>query len=120
MKLSYFEWYGDAEAIRMMLSHAGIEFEDHRVLKEEWATMKDETHFGDLPILELDDGTKLYKCGPIVNYVANLCGFEPTDPMQLYKSGMLYETIFIDMLFAKFPKAMFGYAYGATGEEQKW
>jgi hypothetical protein len=41
MKLSYFEWYGEGEAIRMMLTQAGIEFEDHRVLKEEWATLKD-------------------------------------------------------------------------------
>jgi glutathione S-transferase len=120
MKLSYFEWYGEGEAVRMMLTQAGIEFEDHRVLKEEWATLKDETHFGDLPILELDDGTKLYKATPIINYIASLCGFEPKDPMQLYKGNMLYESIFQDCLVAKFPKAMFGYAYGAEGEEAKW
>jgi hypothetical protein len=40
--------------------------------------------------------------------------------MQLYKGNMLYESIFQDCLVAKFPKAMFGYAYGAEGEEAKW
>ena len=43
MKLYYFDRYARAEAIRMMLTKAGMEFEDNRVSKEDWAEMKGNT-----------------------------------------------------------------------------
>ena len=42
MKLYYFDVYGRAEAIRMLLNHAKVEFEDVRFQKEEWPKMKAE------------------------------------------------------------------------------
>ena len=39
-KLSYFNVKGLAEPIRFLLSYGGIEFEDHRIEKEEWLQLK--------------------------------------------------------------------------------
>ena len=61
MKLYYFDRYARAEAIRMMLTKAGMEFEDNRVSKEDWAEMKGNTQFGSMPYLVLDDGTTIYQ-----------------------------------------------------------
>lgn len=56
MKLYYFDGYGRAESIRMLLSHAKQEFEDIRLSKEEFAPLKAEGkfEFGQLPGLEID------------------------------------------------------------------
>ena len=56
MKLYYFDIYGKAEAIRMLLNHAKVEFEDCRISKEEFAKMKEEgkLEFGQLPVVEHD------------------------------------------------------------------
>jgi len=39
-KLTYFNVKALAEPIRFLLSYGGIEFEDHRIEKEEWAQLK--------------------------------------------------------------------------------
>ena len=40
-KLIYFSAYGKAECIRMMLNHAGVEFEDIHINREEFNRMKE-------------------------------------------------------------------------------
>jgi len=61
MKVYYFDIYGKAEAIRMLLSKAGVAFEDVRVSGESWAELKGSgtLEYGQVPMVELDDGTKL-------------------------------------------------------------
>ena len=39
-KLTYFNARGVAEPSRMLLVHCGVEFEDIRVEREQWADMK--------------------------------------------------------------------------------
>ena len=55
-KLYYFDIYGRAEAIRMLLTHAKVEFEDHRINGEQLGELKAEgkLEFGQIPMLEHD------------------------------------------------------------------
>lgn len=56
MKLYYFDVYGRAEPIRMLLNHKKIEFEDVRINKEQMLAMKEagNLEFGQLPVVEFD------------------------------------------------------------------
>lgn len=39
-KLTYFDGRGKAEIIRLIFAAAGVDFEDHRISKEEFAKLK--------------------------------------------------------------------------------
>lgn len=56
-KVYYFDIYGRAESLRMLLAHAKQEFEDHRISGEQLAELKTsgKLEFGQLPMLEHDD-----------------------------------------------------------------
>jgi len=68
-KLTYFNARGKAEPIRLLFAQAGVEYEDHRIEKEEWPAVKPNTPFGQIPVLEVD-GVKLCQSNAIARYVA--------------------------------------------------
>merc|ERR1712195_320282 len=75
-KLYYFDLYGRAEEIRMAFTLAGVEFEDNRLTGDSWTELKEsgKLEFGQMPMLELDDGTRLCQGAAILNYLnATLC-----------------------------------------------
>ena len=72
-KLYYFNVKARAELIRWIFVQAGVEYEDIRLTKEQWAEMKPTTANGCLPILEVD-GKMLSGSGPIARYVAEKHG----------------------------------------------
>ena len=84
-KLYYFDLYGRAEPIRWAFTLAGVEFEDVRVTGDSWKALKEEDNkleFGQIPMLELDDGTKLCQGDAILGYLnATLCkdGLQQSD-----------------------------------------
>lgn len=80
MKLYYFGIAGRAGAIRLMFNLSKTSFEDVTVSFEEWPEMKAKAPFGQMPWLELDDGTTLAQQVAIEDYVAKLTGFYPSDP----------------------------------------
>ena len=61
MKVIYFNGYGKAEAMRMLLAHAKVEFEDVRINKEDWPKYKadnaEQLEFGQVPALQFGDNT---------------------------------------------------------------
>ena len=63
-KLYYFNLKARAELTRWIFAQAGVEYEDIRVTKEQWAEMKPTTPNGCLPILDVD-GKVLSGSGPI-------------------------------------------------------
>ena len=88
-KVHYFELYGRAEMIRQALYYLGVQFENVNHAGEDWAAFKPETPFGQMPCLELDEGTILGQSDAIFNYVCttwgeNKEGFVPTDAMANY------------------------------------
>ena len=62
MKFHYFEVYGKGECIRMTLHKAGAAFEDCVHKGEEYKEFKATgvLRFGQMPMLELDDGTHMF------------------------------------------------------------
>ncbi|CAG9837875.1 unnamed protein product [Diabrotica balteata] len=72
-KLTYFNFTGRAEPIRILLHYGGIPFEDVRVEKADWPAVKPSTPFGQVPVLEVD-GKKYTQGTPLARYVANVVG----------------------------------------------
>ena len=40
IKLTYFNLRGRAEVARLILAQAGVEYEDHRIEREDWVKLK--------------------------------------------------------------------------------
>ena len=60
-KLYYFNLLGRAELSRLILAAAGQEYEDVRIERENWPKLKESTPFGKMPLLEVHDGSNVFK-----------------------------------------------------------
>ena len=89
MKFTYFNLFGRGEPIRMAMWKAGVEYEDVRfgLGSEEWNTLKasGELEFGQVPMLTLDDGTKLFQTTAIINYLGQTYNLVGEDPITNYR-----------------------------------
>ena len=85
-KLYYFELYARAEPIRMMLHKGGADWEDVIKKGDDWKAFKPTIPGGQMPILELADGTMLGQSKAIAKLIGRKYGFYPEDPMLAYKS----------------------------------
>ena len=94
MKLYYFDVYGRAEAIRILLDYAKVEYEDVRTKQEEWGEIKKTGKFeyGCMPALE-KDGKMYSMSGAILRYVAVANGLYPTDPEEVYEVEKLLDLV---------------------------
>ena len=59
IKIYYFDLYARAEPTRMMLTKAGVAFEDVRLNHESFTALKPELEYGQVPMVELEDGARL-------------------------------------------------------------
>ncbi|XP_050509813.1 glutathione S-transferase-like isoform X3 [Diabrotica virgifera virgifera] len=72
-KLTYFDFPGKGEAIRMILSYGEIPFEDKRIQMGDWPKIKPTTPLGQVPVLHINDKS-ITQTGPICRYLANIVG----------------------------------------------
>lgn len=77
-KFSYFDVRGRGELCRYVFYAAGRDFEDDRVKGEDWPSMKPNTPFGQMPVLDVD-GKKLAQSGSIARYLAREFGLAGKD-----------------------------------------
>ena len=82
--LYYFPLFGRADPIRAMLEMAGTDWVDNQVPMDKWPAMKASMPNGQMPCLELADGTKMGESTAIARYVAQKHGFYPSDPMAAF------------------------------------
>ncbi len=105
-KLYYFDIYGRAEAIRFLLHHAKVEFEDVRVAGESFAELKasGKLEFGQVPMLE-HDGKHLAQSWSILRYLGKIHGYYPED----WENGWKVDSILdaVEDYFSKYFKAQF-------------
>ena len=108
MKVLYFNVYGRAEALRMMLTHSKTEFEDVRMSREEFTELKasGKLEFGQVPALELEDGQILTQSGAIARYVGAKYGYYPADHLKAYECDSMCDAL--DDLFAKMIQMFYG------------
>ncbi|KAH7696916.1 GST-5 protein [Aphelenchoides avenae] len=77
-KLVHLDSRGPAEAIRLVLIHEGIEFEDVRIPRSGLSQLKIKAPFGSLPYLEVD-GKPLPESYAIARYLARKFGLAGKD-----------------------------------------
>jgi len=76
MKLIYFNGKGRAEPARLILAHAGVDYEDHRIEFSDWPNLKPTLPFGQVPVLEVE-GKTIAQSNAIYRFLArryNLAG----------------------------------------------
>jgi len=109
----YFDIYGRAEAIRILLAHSGTPFLDHRLTSEDWAQLKASgvCEFGQVPMVEVD-GLKLVQSYAIMRYLGVKLGYVPSDPVQHYQMDSIiglrddFANGLIPLSFAKDPEGV--------------
>jgi glutathione S-transferase len=87
--LHYFGGYGRAEALRIMLNHANVDFTDHRFGFDAWPALKPTMVGGSVPNIEFADGTKIGATNAIMRMFGAKYGYYPEDPMMAYQNDFL-------------------------------
>eukprot|EP01022_Parablepharisma_sp_SALTPOND_P028874 TRINITY_DN71949_c0_g1_i1.p1 TRINITY_DN71949_c0_g1~~TRINITY_DN71949_c0_g1_i1.p1 ORF type:complete len:423 (-),score=65.32 TRINITY_DN71949_c0_g1_i1:31-1299(-) len=84
MRLYYFDAPGRAEAIRLLLNHTGICFDDVRIKFQDWPQYKERFELKQLPVLE-DNGKQFCQSYAILSYLGAKYGYLPKDYDKLYR-----------------------------------
>eukprot|EP00826_Nyctotherus_ovalis_P014309 TRINITY_DN1397_c0_g1_i3.p1 TRINITY_DN1397_c0_g1~~TRINITY_DN1397_c0_g1_i3.p1 ORF type:complete len:400 (+),score=162.04 TRINITY_DN1397_c0_g1_i3:231-1430(+) len=92
MKLYYFDVPGKAESIRLLLTHAGIKFEDIRFTMETWPAHKDKFELKQTPVLE-DNGKMYCQSEAILEYLGRKYRYLPKNPEKHYKIMKILGTL---------------------------
>lgn len=92
LKLTYFDFDGRAELVRLLFTYGGVAFEDQRVSGAEFATLKPSLPLGQVPVLQVD-GVVFSQSMAIARYAAKISGLYPQDPIQALSVDMVSETL---------------------------
>nr|QVK45135.1 GSTs4 [Pagiophloeus tsushimanus] len=93
-KLTYFDLTGLGESIRFLLSYGDLEFEDNRISRDTWPTLKPtiKPPVGQLPLLEVD-GKVLFQSTAIARYLGNVIGIAGANPLENWEIDSVVDTI---------------------------
>ncbi|KAE9415684.1 hypothetical protein Angca_006038, partial [Angiostrongylus cantonensis] len=80
-KLTYFDSRGLCECTRQLFALADQPYEDVRLTREQFASLKDSFPFGQVPVLEVD-GKQLAQSQTINRYLAKTFGFAGKDAFE--------------------------------------
>ena len=85
--LHYFDMYGRAEVIRMILHTQGLEFTDHRFAHDQFESFSalNIAEFGSVPCLEID-GKALVESRAIERYILERSGTTTATPLEGYSN----------------------------------
>eukprot|EP00088_Acartia_fossae_P039164 TRINITY_DN40766_c0_g2_i1.p1 TRINITY_DN40766_c0_g2~~TRINITY_DN40766_c0_g2_i1.p1 ORF type:complete len:245 (-),score=65.43 TRINITY_DN40766_c0_g2_i1:609-1283(-) len=92
IKLTYFNVQGKGETIRLILVAAKANFEESRINFEEWGPMKENTTFGQLPLINVD-GVELAQSCTIVRYLARMYGLAGDGEVGFAHADMILEHV---------------------------
>lgn len=92
-RLTYFDApVSRGEECRLALHIGGVDFEDHRIKREDWLALKPTTPFGSLPLLEMPGRPVLADSNAILVFVGRGHGLHPKDDFEAarHESVMSY------------------------------
>lgn len=79
-RLTYFDAaVSRGEECRLAFALAGVDFDDHRISREQWAALKPQTPFGGLPVLDLEGEAPIAQSNAILVYIGRRWGVHPAD-----------------------------------------
>merc|ERR1711899_510208 len=99
IKLTYFGLRGRAEPARLILAHAGVDYEDERIKKEDWPNLKPKTTLGTLPTL-CYNGVEIGQSVAIWRFLANEFGLAGRTNLERARADMIVDCV--SDLFAGF------------------
>ena len=95
IKLYYFDTFGRAEPIRILLHHAKVDFDDVRCGLDGFGDLKEkEGHkfeFGQVPVLEMPDGETYAQSISIYRLLGKWYGYYPEDPVAAWQVDSIME-----------------------------
>ena len=115
MKLHYFDGYGRGEAVRILLNHAGAEYEDVRYKREDWIKVKGDNtkyEYGQIPVLE-KDGKFYSQSDAILRLLGREYGYYPSDAEAAYRVDNLID------LISDFRTPIYKVFFSGSEEEKK-
>ncbi|XP_037074598.1 hematopoietic prostaglandin D synthase-like [Pollicipes pollicipes] len=93
LRLLYFMSAGRAEPVRWILALKGVDYEDHRIVKEtEWAEYKPDMPWGQVPVLYVN-GEPLAQTVAICRYLAELHHLKPATPRLCARADEVAESV---------------------------
>jgi glutathione S-transferase len=113
-KLTYFNFKGRGELMRLIFAAAGQQFTDERIEMVDWPGIKPTILFGQLPTLEIDGKTKLYQSKAIALYLAKEFGLAGANNLEVATVHFLLDTT--DDIFSPVPAIHFN---RALSDEEK-
>jgi prostaglandin-H2 D-isomerase / glutathione transferase len=79
-KLTYFDMHASrGEECRLALHCAGVEFEDNRINRDTWMSLKANSPFGGLPLFEIPGKPVLAQSNAVLVYIGREYGLHPKD-----------------------------------------
>src|SRR5689334_19545745 len=92
LKLYYFNLQARGELIRLILAASGRSYEDIRFEMNQWPEYKPKMILGQVPVLELSDGTQLPQSMTIARYVAREVGLGGSNNLESAKIDAVVDT----------------------------
>jgi glutathione S-transferase len=90
--ITYYDLPGRAEPIRLAFTLGGIAFKDNRIQKQDWASLKPTTLFGQVPVMTVN-GEKFAQSAALLRYAGRLSGLYPSDPIEAMKVDMVMDQL---------------------------
>jgi prostaglandin-H2 D-isomerase / glutathione transferase len=92
LKVTYFDFAGSrGEEVRLALALAGVPFEDNRIDRATFASLKPDLPFGAVPVLEVDGRGRFGQSNAILRLIGRMYGLHPEDPFAAARHDALMD-----------------------------
>ncbi len=91
-QITYFDIRGRAEAIRLLLEEAGVEYDDVQITSAQWQELKPKTPFGQLPVFR-DGDVELVQSHAIYRHLARIHNLYGEDDTQRLRCDIAVEAL---------------------------
>jgi prostaglandin-H2 D-isomerase / glutathione transferase len=92
LKVTYFDFAGSrGEEVRLALALAGVPFEDDRIDRATFVSLKPDLPFGAVPVLEVEGRGRFGQSNAILRLIRRMYGLHPEDPFEAARHDALMD-----------------------------